>query len=157
MGKASQKKKLQRLTNENLKRYSGVKLSEALGELCQPFNDGSLNINSYRKLLSLGVTAWNIALKPQEERLDMLIQLIEKLPDYKTELASDFDKLMNTPQLPNQEPPDSLVILHMLNRLIKRKDELYPNDDRAIVDFNITEKPNSRYLTVKSIMPNLTK
>jgi hypothetical protein len=48
-------------------------------------------------------------------------------------------------------------MLQMLTELMRRKEELYPNDDRIVMDFKLTETATDRHLSVSSIIPGTTR
>ena len=128
MGKASRNKKLKRQQAANIERYGGVKLSEALMNVCDPYDYDDLSLAEYKKLIGMTSVAWNVARLDENKRAEYLFDFVKKMPD-------------------------SINILTILRSLIQRKDELYPNDDRVIVDFDIKETANERHLFVSSAIP----
>ena len=66
MGKASRKKRLLRQRGTTLPQSGGIKLSEALFDLVEPLELDKFSHEDIRKLLSVGVMAWNIAVFPNE-------------------------------------------------------------------------------------------
>ncbi|MGZ8190698.1 MAG: hypothetical protein ACXWTS_05650 [Methylococcaceae bacterium] len=153
MGKASRKKHQQRLQKDMLQKYGQVKLSDAITHLCEPFDSEALDTESYKKLIALATTAWNIALSPaNDERIKKMMSALATLPDFDKELDRDFTSFLSGPSY-GQELPDSVVMAQILAGLIKRKDELYPNDDRRIVDFDFKPTVNGYRLQIKSLIP----
>ncbi|MDD2725438.1 MAG: hypothetical protein PHH59_15640 [Methylovulum sp.] len=153
MGKASRKKYQQRLQQATVQKYGKVKLSEAILHLCEPFDTDALDFDGHHRLITLAVTAWNIALSTDlEERKSTLLSALDKLPGFHQEFERDMEMMPTMPTL-NQDPPDSVVMLHILAELIKRKDELYPNDERHILDFSFKPTPKGVHLQIKSLIP----
>lgn len=75
------------------------------------------------------------------------------MPGLKDELAEDLNTFMSSNHPEDEELPYSINVLNIIRTLIQRKDELYPDDDRVVVDFNIKETANERHLSVSSAMP----
>lgn len=151
MGKASRKKHLKRQQAVRLERYNGVKLSEALIHLCEPY-DGDLPLAEYKNLIGMAVLAWNIANQPKERRVEDLLELVATMPGLKEELETDLDQFTASKD-PQAELPTSFVMLQLIGVLAQRKDELYPNDDRVVMDFKVTSTSTNRHLSVSSIIP----
>ena len=152
MGKASRNKKLKRQQAANIERYGGVKLSEALLNICEPFNYGDLPLAEYRELIGMTSVAWNIARNDQDKRVELLLESIKAMPGLHNELEADFITLLESGNSPSEELPAPISILNILNTLIQRKDELYPSDDRVVVDYTVREIANERHLSVSSTM-----
>jgi hypothetical protein len=145
VGKASRKKHLQRQQEQ----YGGVKLSAALIELCEPFEPDILSTKELENLIALAAVAWNIAVLPKEERLERLTAFIETMPNMKEELESEIDTVLHDDSK-NTDFAPATTMLHFIGAMIQRKDELFPNDDRIVVNYNLKDNPEGPYLTVSS-------
>jgi phage gp29-like protein len=145
VGKASRKKHLQR----QQKQYGGVKLSAALIELCEPFEPDILSTKELENLIALAAVAWNIAVLPKEERLERLTAFIETIPNMKEKLESEIDTVLHDDSK-NSDFAPATTMLHFIGAMIQRKDELFPNDDRIVVNYNLKDNPEGPYLTVSS-------
>jgi len=145
VGKASRKKHLQR----QQKQYGGVKLSAALIELCEPFEPDILSTKQFENLIALAAVAWNIAVLPKEERLERLTAFIETMPNMKEELESEIDTVLHDDSK-NTDFAPATTMLHFIGAMIQRKEELFPNDDMIVVNFNVKDNPEGPYLTVSS-------
>jgi phage gp29-like protein len=145
VGKASRKKHLQR----QQKQYGGVKLSAALIELCEPFEPDILSTKELENLIALAAVAWNIAVLPKEERLERLTAFIETIPNMKEKLESEIDTVLHDDSK-NTDFAPATTMLHFIGAMIQRKDELFPNDDRIVVNYNLKDNPEGPYLTVSS-------
>jgi len=156
MGKASRKKHSKKQQIANLEKYSGVKLSEALIDICEPYDYDDLSLAEYKKLMAMAALAWNIANQPKDSRHEALLGFVKSMPEFKEELETDVNQFMANKD-PQAEPPTSIVMLQIVSALIQRKDELYPNDDRVVMDFKVTETPTDRHLSVSSIIPNASR
>jgi hypothetical protein len=104
-----------------------AKMSEALHDLVEPEWNRCQDEVAMRKLLTLGVAAWNAALIEGAERTAFLEHLAESLP---IELRQDFK--------------------HVLEPLIRRKKELFPHIQRPILSFELTWPSGKPYLMVIS-------
>jgi hypothetical protein len=150
MGKASRSKHIKRQQATQLEKYGGVKLSEALIEICRPYDEGDLSLEEYKNLIIMAIAAWNIANYPKEKRADEMFRFLNNLPGLKEELEEvDLDAIVDE----QVEPPASIVMMQMLTALMLRKDELYPNDDRIVTDFELKKGR----LTVSSLISGTTR
>ena len=145
MGKASRKKHLQRQQNQ----YGGSKLSAALIELCEPFEPENLSAKEFEKLIALAAVAWNIAVLPKEERLEKLTAFIETMPNMKEELKSEIDTVLHDNSKDTDFAP-ATTMLHFIGAMIQRKDELFPNDIRLVLNYNVKDCPEGPHLSVSS-------
>lgn len=109
-----------------------------------------------KKLISLSAVAWNIAAAPEETRQQKLLEVIQLLPEFKH--ITEKDDLISLANSANQEEPsDAAVMLHILQGMMRRKFELYPNDDRIVVDYWLESKLEDDVLQVKALVPNAEK
>jgi hypothetical protein len=145
MGKASRKKKLQR----QQKQCGGIKLSAALIELCEPFEPENMSTKEFENLISLAAVAWNIAVLPEEERLERLTAFIDEMPNMRQELENEIDTVLHDDSKEPELAP-ATTMLHFIGAMIQRKDELFLNDNRFILDFNVKDSPDGPHLTVSS-------
>jgi len=145
MGKASRKKQLQR----QQKQYGGVKLSAALIELCEPFEPENLSTKEFENLIALAAVAWNIAVLPKEERLEKLTAFIETMPNMKEELESEIDAVLHDDSKDTDFAP-ATTMLHFVGAMIQRKDELFPNDNRLVLNYSVKDSSEGPHLTVSS-------
>jgi phage gp29-like protein len=145
MGKASRKKQLQK----QQKKYGGIKLSAALIELCEPFELKDISTKEFEKLIALAAVAWNIAVLPKEERLEKLTAFVDEIPEMREELENEIDTVLHDDSK-NTDFAPATTMLHFIGAMIQRKEELFPNDDRIIMNFNIKDNPEGPYLTVAS-------
>ncbi len=145
MGKASRKKQLQR----QQKPFECIKLSAALIELCAEFEPENLSTKEFENLIALAAVAWNIGASPKEERIDKLTAFIDEMPSMRQELENELDTVVSDDSKDAPLSP-AKTTLHFLGSLIQRKDELFPDDKRLIVNFNIIDSPKGRHITVAS-------
>jgi hypothetical protein len=80
-------------------------LSEALVQLVHPYLHEATTLAAYKALIGVGVLAWNIALFPEDEREEQLVETIQ-----------------------GKALPDPDVLCKMARTLSQRKDELFPNE-----------------------------
>jgi hypothetical protein len=145
MGKASRKKHLQR----QQKQYGGIKLSAALIELCEPFEPEKLSTKEFENLIALAAVAWNIAILPKEERLEKLTAFVDEMPEMRQELENEIGVVLHDDSKDSDFAP-ATTTLHFIGAMIQRKDELFPYDDRIIMNFNVKDNPEGPHLTVAS-------
>jgi hypothetical protein len=145
MGKASRKKHLQR----QQKQVGGIKLSAALIELCEPFEPENLSTKEFENLIALAAVAWNIAVLPKEDRVEKLTEFIDEMPKMRQELETEMGILSND-ESENANLAPATTTLHFIGAMVQRKDELFPNDYRFVMDFNVKDSPEGPHLTVSS-------
>jgi hypothetical protein len=92
-----------------------AKMSEALMDLVEPEWGGCADDDSMRKLLFLGMIAWNAALMQGAERAAFLEKMAQGFP---SDLREDFKRLV--------EP------------FILRKQRLFPYNQRPILSFDLS-------------------
>lgn len=94
----------------------GVRMSEVMDEFLDPYRDPAGTIDEYRKLLILGIMAWNLALLPESKRSRMF-----------GELSAGF-------------PADARVVgERIITELIVRKERDFPQHRRMILDFEVID------------------
>ena len=145
MGKASRKKQLQR----QQKLYGGLKLSAALIELCEPFEPENLSTKEFENLIALAAVAWNIAVLPKDERLEKLTAFVDEMPKVRQELEHEIDTVLHDDSKDTGFAP-ATTMLHFIGAMIQRKEELFPNDNRLILNYNVKDSPEGPHLTVSS-------
>ena len=149
MGKASRKKHLQR----QQKRYGGSKLSAALIELCEPFEPENLSTKEFENLIALAAVAWNIAVLPKEERLEKLTAFVDEMPKMRQELENEIGTVLHDDSKDTDFGP-ATTTLHFIGAMIQRKDELFPNDNRLVLNYNVKDSLEDPHLTVSSVPIN---
>ncbi len=153
MGKARRNKHIKRQQAVTLEQYGGVKLSAALIDISEPYDYDDLSLDDYKKLIMMAIAAWNVANQPKEKRVEQMLGFLKCMPGLNDELEMDLEAIINE----QKEPPASIVLLQILTSLMRRKEELYPNDDRIVTDFKLTETATDRHLSVSSIIPGVTR
>ena len=102
-------------------------LSEALLQLVDPYLHGATTLVAYTALICIGALAWNVASFPEDEREEQLVETIQ-----------------------GKDLPDPDVLCKMARTLSRRKDELFPNDKRMILDYKVTRVPTGYHVTIVS-------
>lgn len=153
MGKASHNKHIKRQQTATLEQYGGVKLSAALIDISEPYDYDDLSLDDYKKLIMMAIAAWNIGNQPKEKRAEQMLGFLKSMPGLKDELEINLEAIIDN----QKEPPTAIVLLQMLTSLMRRKEELYPNENRIVTDFKLTETATDRYLSVSSIIPGTTR
>jgi hypothetical protein len=112
-----------------LKNAAGVeKMSQVIEDFAEPLLDQCSRTEQQRGVIGLATIAWNLSLLP-EEKLQQ--ELNEKI-------------------LPKLGPKMGGILASM----VRRKQELYPNNQRPILDYEFTETgPDSFLLNVVSPIP----
>jgi len=110
------------------KHFGMQKSSEVLLELIEPLNLPNITSGKLLSLAQLGVTAWNLALMPEDKRLGLFNEAVKRMPIEMKAIVFGF---------------------------IERKLALFPDDDRFILDVTIREEENGEptLLVMSAIIP----
>jgi hypothetical protein len=112
-----------------------VKMSDVLQNFLEPFLDEDTeDIEDHRRVFSIGMVAWNAALRPEPERQAMVDRLIrEAMPREPAELQA--------------------VVRAMIDSLIERKERHFGHYRRPIVGFDLSELDDGGwFLNVASLV-----
>jgi len=112
------------------------KMSEVILKFAQPMLDASDNGESTRKAINLAILAWNFAIiheRSGEKALDEIIHKTMK-PDTDEAKIEEFKRY--------------------LAMLFIRKRELFPDNKRVILDYQITEARDNFHLDVVTTLPS---
>ena len=142
--KANSKRAFKKL-EQNIKRNMGssfggiihnapgqIKMSDALEEIIAPFADDADTIVAMKNLVGLGAMAWNITLMPPQEQIEQIQTLVQTMGSE----AEDIDMLYK-----------------MIHEMMQRKQALYPDVNRTIVNFEVEDIGDGWHLSVASTLP----
>jgi len=108
----------------------GVKMSDVLGEFVEPYVDFVEGIESYRRLLTLAVLAWNAALAAEAQREAMVDDVLRKgVPE---DLLADGREIVS--------------------QLVLRKQRSFAHFRRPILNFSLEDRGDQYYLMVASAL-----
>jgi hypothetical protein len=105
------------------------KLSEVLLEFLGPYTPPEPTEAELSKLLSVGIVAWNAAIASAKEGEDLIRSVLETLPP---EFREDMRAL--------------------IDELIRRKEALFAQHKRLILDYRVTMQPSGPYVQVISTL-----
>jgi hypothetical protein len=109
------------------------KMSEVLEDFVEPYRDLADTEDAFRKLLNLAVLAWNAALLPEGQRRAMIEETLEA-------------------GLSRASAADRAQARAFLKTLVRRKDEHFAANRRAIISFELTDTGDGYHLTVASTL-----
>jgi hypothetical protein len=110
-----------------------VKMSEVLEKFVEPYLDTAKSSSDRRSLIGIAVTAWNLALMPENERQSFIDKFIVEMFNQKdTHIIQD--------------------IREILDEMVARKLEFFPDVKRLIVEFQLQETRNKFHLSVASTL-----
>jgi hypothetical protein len=109
----------------------GLKMSDLLKEFVEPYHHEAHDADAYRRLLSLGLLAWNAALQPEAEQQEMVDDVIGKGMHGESEEVQAF-------------------VREIVNQLIARKLHHFAQYRRPILDFVLQETDDGLHLAVIS-------
>ena len=104
-----------------------LRLSERLVDLIAPYRAGDLTRERYEALIGAAATAWNLSISPEPERLEALKQALRDAKTSDVQAHSD-----------------------LILELMRRKEALFPDDDRTIVHWEVSESGEQYHLSVMS-------
>jgi hypothetical protein len=102
-------------------------LSEALVELIEPYRHEATTLSAYKVLVGLATLGWNLASVPEAEREKQLAEALREL-----------------------DTPDSVAVHEIIQTLSRRKNSLFPQDRRLIVNCQVTATPDGYHVMVIS-------
>ncbi|MDA8336733.1 MAG: hypothetical protein M0Z41_17375 [Peptococcaceae bacterium] len=109
------------------------KLSEAIMKMAEPLLDRYHVYDSYndtKKIIGFTIIAWNISLLPIKDRQIEKDKVIKSLSKKDRQLRADLHEIFDY--------------------LIHRKDTCFENDNRHIVDYQLTDQGDKYHLVVAS-------
>ncbi|MFZ5819455.1 MAG: hypothetical protein ACOYYJ_06105 [Chloroflexota bacterium] len=109
-----------------------ISISDAILKIMAPYRNAAQDYQSFHKLVTVACFAWNAAILPAEQREGMLADMRKVMPDQQS--REDFTEVVK--------------------ELMKRKNTLYPDVNRMIVQFKVTERRNDFHIAVASTMEN---
>jgi len=106
-----------------------VKMSEVLREFIEPYADDADTDESFKKLLTVAVIAWNASLLPDKDRQDLIDKTITILqPELRQEMKG------------------------ILERMIQRKEAHFGHIRRMIIDYQIEMTAKGWHVIVASTL-----
>jgi hypothetical protein len=97
-------------------------------DLSAPYRDDFLSLKAYQALIALAAAAWNLTLLSERERTLAFREVIAGAA------AKDRD-----------------AVADILMALIQRKEQLFPDDQRTIVGWEVSESADEYHVNVASI------
>ena len=109
------------------------KMSVVLEDFVEPFRGFADTEDAFRKLLSLALVGWNAALLPEDRRRAMIDEMIEAA----FSRASEADRAQAR---------------ELIEALVRRKEQHFAENRRAIVSFELTDRGDDYHLAVASTL-----
>jgi hypothetical protein len=106
-----------------------VKMSEVLLEFLEPYSEYWANEDSMRKLITVGMIAWNAALFSGPKRTSFIDDMVQQVPP---DVRSDMRAI--------------------LDEMIQRKETHFGGIKRAIISYELGMTPAGPHLSVMSSM-----
>lgn len=107
-----------------------LSISDAISNIIAPYRDTAPDYQSFNKLVMVACVAWNASILPAEKREELLADMRKTMPDQQS--REDFTEIIKD--------------------LMKRKNKLYPNVDRMIMEFKVTDRGNNFHIAVASTL-----
>ncbi|MEM9483445.1 MAG: hypothetical protein AAGA83_07105 [Cyanobacteria bacterium P01_F01_bin.116] len=110
-----------------------VKMSDVLEEFVEPYLPETDNLEQQGMVFEMGVIAWNLAILPENKRQSALEKLFDKLTKNKNAIVKrDLNNL--------------------IDEMVARKFELFPDNRRYILDFQLEDGGDQFHLSVASTL-----
>ena len=103
-------------------------MSERLVDLIAPYREDGLPRDRYEALIGAAATAWNLSLLSEAERPEALRDAFKKA------------------KVKDIEPAAKVIVT-----LMSRKEQMFPEDDRTIVHWEVSESDGQCHVTVASL------
>ena len=107
-----------------------LSLSDAISKIIAPYRQDAPDYDAFDKLVAVACVAWNSTILPDDKRDGMLADMRANMPD-------------------KQSREDFMAIV---TELMKRKKKLYPNVNRMIVKFKVTDLGNDFHIAIASTL-----
>jgi hypothetical protein len=111
----------------------GVRMSDVLDQFVEPFEEHIDDVDAYRRLLMLGVLAWNAALMPESKQQQMVDDVIHE-------------------GLREESRYVQAACKGIVNQLVERKKMYFAEYTRPIIDFMVEDTGDNYHLTVTSVL-----
>ncbi len=108
-----------------------ISMSDAISKIIAPYKQDASEYKAFKSLVTLACTAWNLSIQPINEREDLLEKILESLRPDKESIS---------------------VTRGLIKELIVRKQRLFPNVNRRIIDFKVTDLGNDFHIAVASTL-----
>jgi hypothetical protein len=109
------------------------KMSEVLEDFVAPWMELADTEDGYRKLITLGVLAWNAALLPDGKQEAMIDQVLRE-------------------GMPRISPAERTTVRALIQEMIDRKSAHFASNRRAIISFDLRDTGSSYHLSVISTL-----
>ena len=114
-----------------------AKMSDVLTDFVAPYRTEVDTEVAYQRLLELAIMAWNTALLPEPEQLEMIDRmLVEGFPKVNKELKQEFKNI--------------------LEQFIARKNQYFSENKRLIIDFELKDPGKDYHLSVASTLSEIS-
>lgn len=136
MGWASRRRQIRDSNGRSHRQHRGsrrpkqdLRLSERLVDLISPYREDGLTSQRYEMLIGAAATAWNLSLLPAAEQPAALRQAFR-----------------------NAKVKDVEAAAEVIVALMRRKEQLFPDDCRTIVNWEVSESDGQCHVAVASFV-----
>ena len=111
-----------------------AKMSDVLESFVEPYEDDEMTLSQRQNLLGIAVVAWNLALLPEDKRRGALKEIIKGI-------------------LSGEDPLFQQEAREIITEMVARKDQLFADNQRYIVSYQLQDLGTEYHLTVASTLP----
>jgi hypothetical protein len=108
-----------------------ISMSDAISQLIEPYRDDAPNYNSFHNLVGLACVAWNISILSPKEQAAALKDMLTAIP---------FNR------------GEQHIALDLIKEMMKRKQRLFPQVSRMIIEHKVTDLGNDFHIAIASTM-----
>ncbi len=108
-----------------------ISVSDAISRLIEPYGQDADDLDSFRTLVSFACVAWNLSILPRQEDDQLMEELMA---------------------LTQADVEDSLEMLALVNELMDRKNTFFPDVNRLIMDWKVTEQGEDFHIPIASTL-----
>lgn len=111
--------------------HGAPKISASLGELIDPYIIADTTPDEFRKLVALGVIAWNLSSYDEPRRTEEMGRFTDAMGD------ANFQEFTA-----------------LIRSMVARKLAIFPDDSRFVVSWDVKQDNNRFHITAAALVPN---
>ncbi len=111
---------------------NATKMSEVIMEFAEPYLERATTMEDQKKALTMAIAMWNLSMLPKEKR------------------AEEIEKLLGKLGGPEADPREDAESKKLIQFFMDRKEKLFPDIERLILNYDMVETPQGVHLNVVS-------
>lgn len=111
---------------------NATKMSEVIMEFAEPYLERATTMEDQKKALTMAIAMWNLSMLPKGKR------------------AEEIEKLLGKLGGPEADPREDAESKKLIQFFMDRKEKLFPDIERLILNYDMVETPQGVHLNVVS-------